>query len=354
MAPLIAGGGPAGSATAIRLAQAGVHAHLIERSTAPQDSVCGAFLGWDALASIGALGLDPDALGAHRITRVRIVTAGRSIETALPHAAAGLSRHRLDAALLAHAAAAGARIDRGVAIRAVEGTTLRLADEARLTGDALFLATGKHDVRGAARPRAAAPSIGFRTALPASPALTAALSGIIELHGFDGGYAGILLQEDGRANLCLSARADRIGTGGIAALLAEIAQDAPLLADRAAAATDWIAVAGVPYGWSTGITEPAMFRLGDQAAVIASLAGDGVAIALASGRSAADAYLRHGPGAAIAWQRRFAARARRPLALASGIRHLAERPAWHAPMAALIGIAPGSARIAARVTRIGH
>ena len=356
MAPLIAGGGPAGSATAIRLAQAGVHAHLIERSTAPQDSVCGAFLGWDALASLAALGLDPDALGAHRITRVRIVTAGRSVETALPHPAAGLSRHRLDAALLAHAAAAGARIDRGVAIRAVEGTTLRLADEARLTGDALFLATGKHDVRGAARPRAAAPSIGFRTALPASPALTAALSGIIELHGFDGGYAGILLQEDGRANLCLSARADRIGTGGIAALLNEIGRVAPLLAERAAtaAAGDWIAVAGVPYGWSTADTRPGLFRLGDQAAVIASLAGDGVAIALASGRSAADAYLHGGPDAAIAWQRRFAARARRPLAVASGIRGLAERPAWHAPMAALIGIVPAIARIAARATRIGH
>jgi len=354
MTPLIAGGGPAGAAAAILLARGGAAPRLLERTTGAHDTVCGAFLGWDALASLTALGLDPAALGAHPITRVRIVTAARTIETALPHPAAGLSRALLDEALLDLAAKAGARIERGISIREAAATTLRLGDGGHVTGDALFLATGKHELRGAARPRASAPSIGFRTALALPPAHTAALAGVIELHPFDGGYAGILLQEDGRANLCLSAAAPRIGPGGIAALLGDIQRQAPLLADRAGSATDWIAIAGVPYGWSTAYTEPHVFRLGDQAAVIASLAGDGVAIALASGASAARAYLAGGPAAATDWQRAFAARARRPLAIASAIRHLAEHSRWRGPMAGLLATVPGLARIAARATRIGH
>ncbi|WP_129586189.1 FAD-dependent monooxygenase [Sphingomonas montana] len=354
MTPLIAGGGPAGAAAAILLARGGASPRLLERSTEPHDVVCGAFLGWDALASLRVLGIDPAALGAHPITRVRVIAGGRIVETALPHPAAGLSRRILDEALLAAAATARTRIDRGITIRDATGTTLRLRDGDTATGDALFLATGKHDLRGLARPRPLAPSIGFRTALPVSPKLTATLTGMIELHAFDGGYAGILLQEDGRANFCLSASADRIGPGGVDALLAEIARDAPLLADRAATARDWVAIAGVPYGWRTGKTEPNLFRLGDQAAVIASLAGDGVAIALASGASAARAYLRTGPAGAQAWQRDFAARSRRPLLVASTIRHMAEHSRWRGPMTGLLAALPGIARIAARATRIGH
>ena len=53
----------------------------------------------------------------------------------------------------------------------------------------------------------------------------------------------------------------------------------------------WEAVAGVPYGWRALATEAGLYRIGDQAAVIASIAGDGIAIALASGAAAANACL---------------------------------------------------------------
>ena len=83
--------------------------------------------------------------------------------------------------------------------------------------------------------------------------------------------------------------------------------------------------------------------------MIASLAGDGIAVALASGAAAARACL-NGDGAE-AYQRAFARRARRPLAIAESLRHMAEAPLRRQLMLGLAGV-PGLARAAARLTRI--
>ena len=68
---LIVGGGPAGSAAATLLARGGASPELIDRSAEPRDVVCGGFLGWDAIAALGRVGLDPHALGARPIRRVQ-------------------------------------------------------------------------------------------------------------------------------------------------------------------------------------------------------------------------------------------------------------------------------------------
>jgi flavin-dependent dehydrogenase len=128
--------------------------------------------------------------------------------------------------------------------------------------------------------------------------------------------------------------------------------EAPLLAERIGGALpgSWEAIAGVPYGWRAREGAPGMFRIGDQAAVIASLAGDGIAVALASGAAAAHACL-HGDGAE-AYQRAFAKRARRPIAIAETLRHMAEARRRRGLMMRLAKV-PGLAKAAARLTRIG-
>ena len=355
--PLIVGGGPAGAATAILLARAGARPRLIERSDREHDVVCGGFLGWDALARLDRLGLDAAALGARPIARLRLVAGSRSVETRLPHRAAGLSRRRLDATLLDLAAAAGARIDRGIGARAFEDGRLRLDDGTELQADSLFLATGKHELRGLARPvdrSSSSPAAGLRTLLPPSLALERALAGYIELHLFDSGYAGLLVEEDG-INLCLSVSRDRLAAAGSpSALLAGLAGEAPRLAERIGAVTPrWEAVAGVPYGWRARDTAPGLFRGGDQAAVIASLAGDGIAIALASGEAAARSCLSGGPAAAPRFQSDFAGRARRPILVGEVLRHAAESRLTRTGLLAAARIAPGLARLASRLTRIG-
>jgi flavin-dependent dehydrogenase len=347
-AALIVGGGPAGAAAAIALARGGAMPVVIERSLGERDLVCGGFLGWDAIAALKKIGLDPATLGARPIHRLRLVAGRKVVEAELPKAAVGLSRRRLDATLLRMAEEAGAAVLRGRTARALEEDSLRLDDGSEMAADALFLATGKHELRGAVRPVGNRPiSVGLRAAVDPPDGL----AGIIELHLYDGGYAGLLLQEDGAANLCLSVAQARMADGR-EALLARLMREAPLLAERLGGRipSEWEAIAGVPYGWRARAGAPGLFRIGDQAAVIASLAGDGIAVALASAAAAAHACL-HGDGAP-AFQLAFAARAKGPIAIAETLRHMAEAPVRRRLMLGMAGV-PGLAKLAARMTRVG-
>jgi flavin-dependent dehydrogenase len=353
---LIVGGGPAGSAAAIALACAGHRPRLIERTLEPHDVVCGAFLGWDALAALRKLGFDPAELGAHPIRRLRLIAGKNEVETRLPRPAAGLSRRCLDEALLERARDAGAEVLRGRSAKGADPARrlLRLDDGEELGADALLLATGKHELRGVARPRdTSRDPVGLRTALSPSPRLDRRLDGIIELHLFDGGYAGLLLQEDGCANLCLSVARRRIKrAGGIPNLIRTLSDELPALRERLREGepVGWSAISGIPYGWWARGTDPGLYRLGDQGAVIASLAGDGVAIALESGLQAAEMI----EAGSEAFQHRLGQRAAFPLLVAEGLRWAAERPLPRRLAMSVIAALPALPRLAARLTRIGH
>jgi len=134
---LIVGGGPAGTAAAIRLAQAGHRPRLIERTLEPHDTVCGAFLGWDSLAALRRLGFDAEAAGARPIHRVRLIAEDGRVEARLPKAAAGLSRRCLDEWLLAAARDSGAEVLRGRTARAADPSSrvVRLEDGEEMAAD---------------------------------------------------------------------------------------------------------------------------------------------------------------------------------------------------------------------------
>ena len=352
---LIVGGGPAGAAAAITLARAGAPHLLVERRRETGDALCGGFLSWRTLETLAALGVSADELNREPVTQVRLFAGKRVSSARLPRPAVAVSRRRLDSILLERAVNAGSRIERGVSARAVDGVSVRLDDGAILTGDALFLASGKHDVRGLARPaeaRAGDPTLGLRVRLPAHPALDRLVGDAVELHLFDRGYAGAARQEDGSVNLCLAVRRSRLHEAGdAAALLDMLAAGSPRLAERLAFGHGPVdAVANVPYGWRAAAAPAGVFRLGDQAGVIPSLAGEGMGIALASGVDAARAWLRDG---AAPWQAGFARRIARPIAIADAIRTTAERPALAARALPLLAAAPFLIRIVARAPRLG-
>lgn len=352
--PLILGGGPAGSAAAITLAAGGARPVVIERTSTPGDAICGGFLSWRTLEALARLGVEADALNHARVTRLRLFTRTRVVETSLPAPGIGVSRARLDALLLDRAARSGAGIERGVTIRAMTDGAARTADGATLSADALFLASGKHDIRGSTRPaaaRGADPTLGLRTRRIGGAARQ--VGDAIELHLFDRGYAGVVMQEDGSANICLAIHRSRLTEAGDPdRLLHALAAEVPAFGERLAGdAAPIDAIANVPYGWRARHGMDGLFRLGDQAAVIPSLAGEGMGIAIASGASAARAWLAGEAGAA--WQQRFAAQTARPLMVAGAVRAMAERPGRFAallPIAARLGVIDA----VAAATRIAH
>jgi menaquinone-9 beta-reductase len=357
--PLILGAGPAGSAAAITLARGGARPLILERSRETGDALCGGFLSWRTLATLEALGLPAEALGGHPINRVRVFSGTHMAEAPLPGGAVGLSRRRMDTLLLAQAIKAGAGVERGVTARSItEGGIVALDAGDSIAADSLFLATGKHDVRGTARPRSAPdPAMGLRVRLAAHPALTQMIGDTIELFLFDRGYAGVELQEDGSANICLAVRKSKLTEAGgqPLALLDALGHAMPALGDRMALIDGTVpidAIAAVPYGWRGRDTRTGLFRLGDQAAVIPSLAGEGNGIALASGRSAAKAWLEGGPEAAPAWQQAFFRQTRRPVGVASALWRAGEQPVLGSVATFVLGLAPALARALASLTRI--
>jgi len=338
MPPLILGAGPAGCAAAIVLAQHGHDPILLDRDAEVRDQLCGGFLSWRTTEQLRALGVDPVKLGARRVERVALFSGEREVVTPLPMPSLGLSRRALDTALRDRAIAAGARLEVDIA-RGIEGTAV-VGRQHRWPGEALFLATGKHDLRGVGRPRPASdPALGLRLRLPATPARAQQLAGRIELHLFAGGYAGVVLHEDGSANVCLAVRKSLLARSGgdPARMLADLARQHPHFAERLG--TDWNGapvetIGAVPYGWIVRATVPGLFRLGDQAAVIPSLAGEGISIALASGALAARSWLEHGADGAVRFQRQMAERVAAPMRAAGRARTLAE-----SPLAARAGLA---------------
>ena len=356
---LVIGGGPAGSSAALLLARAGRRVTLVEREAGPHDKVCGEFISHEAAAYLTALGLDLRGLGAVAIRDVRLAGQGGVSHAALPFRALSLSRRRLDEALLGLAQAAGVTLARGRRVKALDccGEAWRAALDGgeTLEARAAFLATGKHDLKGRKRQAGLQNDlVAFKMHYRLTPAQAAGLAGAVELGLFPGGYAGLEPIEDGLANLCLLARQSALGDGPAwPAVLAALRSGCPLLDRRLEGAQPlWpkpLAIAAIPYG-HVQQASAGVWRLGDQAAVIPSFAGDGVAIALHSAHAAAQAYLAGvGPDA---FQARLARDLRLQVTGATLLSHGLVRPWAQGLIAAATRAQPWLLTATARRTRI--
>ncbi|GGK32883.1 NAD(P)/FAD-dependent oxidoreductase [Salinarimonas ramus] len=305
---LVVGGGLAGGACALRLAEAGADVLLVEREAGAHDKVCGEFLSGEAASMLDDLGVGALLADAPRIARLELAHGRAAARADLPFLARGLSRQRLDEALLARAGERGARIVRGLAVRALErepegGLMARLSDGSRVRARRVVLATGKHDLRGHRRPPPERDLVGLKAHLALAPQAAASLADLVHLTLFAGGYAGLQRVEGGRANLCLVAPAQRVrAAGGFETLVAEIARETPSLSARLAgarlASSAPVAIARIPYGFvhRPGDAEHHdLLRVGDQAGVVPSFCGDGMAMALYGGLSAAQALAEGAP-----------------------------------------------------------
>jgi flavin-dependent dehydrogenase len=220
----------------------------------------------------------------------------------------------------------------------------------------VVLATGKHDLRARPRPNRSS-YIGLKLHLLLDPASLRRLRRCVEIVLFTGGYAGLQLVEGAVANLCLVVTKERFAVLGRD--WRRLVEGVPHLKARLEGARAcWarpLAVAGIPYGHlhaGPAGMEPAVYRVGDQAAVIPSFTGDGMAMALRSAAAAAAAILAGEP--ADAYHDRLARAFRPPMRLAGAVARLNAIPPLQAPLVSLCRLLPGLLPAVAAATRAGR
>jgi menaquinone-9 beta-reductase len=358
---LILGGGVAGCAASIALARKGRSVTLMEREPTPRHKVCGEFLSGEALEDLHLLGIDPVSLGAVPINHVRLAAARRAAEAPLPFPAASLTRKALDTALISAAVDAGVHVMQG---RSVQSLTRSSADLWQATLDdgtqhdapTVFLATGKHDLRGHGRPKDPHQWVAFKMYYRLSAAQTAELADASELTLYAGGYGGIQPVEDGIVNFCCVVQRHYFASAGLRweGLLAKMQEDCPHLAIRLDGAEPLldkaITVTHIPYGYIRRETEVGLYCIGDQAAVIPSFTGDGISIALHTARQAAAAYLAAEPATVFQPKLRSSMLPQMRLAeaAAGGLNNAFARTV----LPFCLRVWPGAMRMTARLTRV--
>ena len=358
---LILGGGVAGCAASIALARNGRSVTLIEREPTPRHKVCGEFLSGEALEDLHALGIDVASLGAVPINYVRLAASRRAAEAPLPFPAASLTRKALDTALIAAAIAAGVRVERGRSVQSLNRATgnvwrATLDDGTIYEAPTAFLATGKHDLRGHGRPKDPNQWVGFKMYYRLSVAQMTDLADASELTLYSGGYGGIQPVEDGITNFCCVVKRRYFVRAGLRweSLLAKMQQDCPHLAMRLDGAEPLlekpITITHIPYGYVRRATEDGLYCIGDQAAVIPSFTGDGISIALHTGRRAATAYLAS--EAAPVFQPKLRSAMLLQMHLAEAAANGLNNAVARAVLPFCLGVWPGAMRVTARLTRV--
>lgn len=356
---LVIGGGPAGTMAAIRVASASRSVLLIEREPAAHDKVCGEFLSREAVHYLHRVGISPQDLGAEPIHTLRLSAGGKTVTASLPFQALSLSRRVLDAALLARAEESGCRTLRGAAVESLvpngESWAASLSSGETLCAPHVFLATGKHNLRGYTRePARQSDLVGFKLHWQLTPAHRRALRNSMDLYLFPGGYGGLSLIECGVANLCLVVRRSSLrSAGGWPPLLALILRENRHLRQLLdGAASLWprpLAISPIPYGYL--IRESGgLWCVGDQAAVIPSFTGDGISIALHSGALAAQMFLAGSSPAD--YNRTLRAQLAGPMNLATWLSRAAVTSMGRVAALAALTLAPNAMGWVAESTRI--
>jgi menaquinone-9 beta-reductase len=154
---IVVGAGPAGSATAYHLAQAGLDVLLLEKTVFPREKVCGDGLTPRATKQLLKMGVDVDAPGWIRNRGLRIIGGGVRLELPWPDLASypdyGLVRTRMDfdQILAERAVAVGAKLRMNTSVTEpildgggrITGVVAKTPDgEARFTAPLVVAADG--------------------------------------------------------------------------------------------------------------------------------------------------------------------------------------------------------------------
>lgn len=375
---VIAGGGPAGSSLAIRLASRGLEVVLIERERFPRPKLCGQFISPECFSHFSELGVMARMLaaGGDRVTETRFFApSGRSITVPSRWFPGGqfalsLSRAQMDAILLDRAREIGVRVIEEATItdidkdgETIRGVAVRDHDGNRedIPAAVLVDATGRRRAlsRLAMRGTGAGPTthprfVGFRADLKGIEIK----AGTCEIYGFRGGYAGLCYVEGGMGNICFLARSsvvrDQMTADRIVENVLMNNKRAQIALGRATRVSEWLAVAIDGFGFQPRTPLKNLVGVGDASAFIDPFTGSGILMAMEGAKELCLSLVEEN-STADELERRYSDRLRRSFGHRFGIsrilRAAALAPGLSGPAVAALSANATLRQAVARLTR---
>jgi geranylgeranyl reductase family protein len=343
---VVVGAGPAGTAAAITASRRGLRVVLCDRARFPRDKTCGDGLTTQALRLLEGLGLDRTRLAAAGYLPVHecivVSPSGREVVLPLPddgdHAGV-VAREGLDAALVELATAHGVDIRQGAAVDEVivasDGVKVHAGDET-LEARYLVAADGHWStVRRLLHPDAPRDLGTWHAVRQYFDHVDDARLWVVFAEDLLPGYAWVFPMPDGGANVGFGVlRAGRAGRD-LKALWPDLLAR-PVLRDilgPRAIAREPVRAWPIPTAYSPArLTDGPVLYVGDAAAVVDPMTGEGIAQAFETGIAAADAIAAGGDAdtvgrryrdhvdRALGRDLRFAARLQKILAAPKGAR----------------------------------
>jgi 2-polyprenyl-6-methoxyphenol hydroxylase-like FAD-dependent oxidoreductase len=375
---LVIGAGPAGTASAILLAQAGWHVIIVEQDTYPRRKVCGECIAAGNLELLDQLGIGPDFRRAAgpELRRIGWMAASSTSTADMPPCTGGLYRYGravgrdwLDTKLLQRAASLGVVALQPARARTIGGelggyecTVDSVPGGLRTLRTPVVVDAHGSWERGptySTNERAGTARVSRRSsellAFKANFRNATLAPGFLPVLVLPGGYGGMVVADGGLTTLACCLRRDTLSAcrallphasagAAVEAFLRHSCSGVHAALESAHREGAWLSVGPLRPGVRVGIAG-GVFRVGNAAGESHALIGEGISMALQSSALLA-AMLTCRPAAAIrgrvgielhrsyaaAWRRAFAPRLR----LAAIYAHVAMRPRLAEPARALL------------------
>ena len=292
---IIIGGGLAGLISSILLARKGVAVTLIEKKQYPFHRVCGEYISNEVVPFLKSENLFPSKFSPAEISRFQLTAAnGKSAILPLDLGGFGVSRFSFDEFLFNEATSSGVHVLQNTEVLSVlfDGNIFSIKTNiGEITSDLVLCAFGKRSKLDVEWKRdftlRRSPYVGVKYHLR-----TDHPNDLIALHNFEGGYCGISNIEDGKSNLCYLVHRDKVReAGSIANLEENVLKRNPWLKSIFANSDFLFDKPETINEISFETKEPvfnSMLMIGDAAGMITPLCGNGMAMAIRSGKLAGE------------------------------------------------------------------